>query len=1003
MDTPILNKVDFQEKIKDLSKFYVPEWVYDEEDPDFGVIFSKVMEDMFDDTARCMNRIPSNYYLYFLNLLGAKKIPAMSSTGMATVTTLSGGSGSYIRKGTSLFCNKTSAGKVNFEVAESMYAIDVKINDIIYADGDKDFIHRLYENEEREENVTKPFKMFFEYGENLQKHDIYISESSLLIAKDFTTLEMKLVDSKSLENEKFLAKFFSNKNNVSWQYYAGDKWNKIEDVALEEDKIILKFSGNAEFSEFNGKSDRYIKCSILKLPSQGVRLTDVKLSTKAEGILSDITLCNSAELAKADFFPFGEELSSYTDFCIASEEAFTKKGANISINVEMQFIDVETTDGAYVKKIHYKNIMNRSDFEDPPQVSASILKVNWEYWNGLGWAKLYQKTENEDFFVFTDKDIIHKKLEFKCPDDFAPKSVGPSENYFIRARITKLKNPFNSFQKYISPYIHNLTIDYSYDDMVELENIQTESNLETQRIDLTEDGRKLVMSNELDMKPIIYFNISNPISKGPFKILFDIDDTLCESFPKIQWEYYAKDEKGREAWQPLQVIDYTEGFKHSGIVTYMGKSDFCQTSLFGKEGYFIRAVNVDEKYRGIRNKRDYPVINGIYPNTVVINQQETMLPEKFFTKDFEKNKVCQLSKKNVINARVWVNEINSLPTNKEREFIYNEDNDSIRIERNRDGKITSLWVEWKEIPSMVLAGKYDRVFEIDRNAGMIHFGDGENGKIPPSQEKESIIVRYSISQGEKGNVPEGHISGFSDSTAYLNRITNLKPLIGGIDEEENYQAADRISLDLLSMNRVVSADDFKYLISAYNRNIYRVKCIPHINSRCEPDYGKISVVVLPKQYMQGYEKFSLLKRGIEEFVRQRAPLTISAKDKMNIFEASYVEIDIDLDVVVYDYDSCNDVDVKITDLLSDFLNPITGNFNHKGWEIGTIPNKEQIHSIVKTIKEIKWLKRADMFARVVTSHGKKDIDFIKLANNPFVVPICGKLDVNVVIDNEYSF
>ena len=46
--------------------------------------------------------------------------------------------------------------------------------------------------------------------------------------------------------------------------------------------------------------------------------------------------------------------------------------------------------------------------------------------------------------------------------------------------------------------------------------------------------------------------------------------------------------------------------------------------------------------------------------------------------------------------------------------------------RERDG----LWYTWRPTADLAFCGREDRVFTIDRNAGVLNFGNGETGRIP---------------------------------------------------------------------------------------------------------------------------------------------------------------------------------------------------------------------------------------------------------------------------------
>ena len=82
----------------------------------------------------------------------------------------------------------------------------------------------------------------------------------------------------------------------------------------------------------------------------------------------------------------------------------------------------------------------------------------------------------------------------------------------------------------------------------------------------------------------------------------------------------------------------------------------------------------------------------------------------------------------------------------------------------------------------------------------------------------------------------------------------------------------------------------------------------------------------------------------------------------------------------------------------EFLNPISGNFSGKGWAIGEIPRKEFIYNYIKSVSNIKWIKTINIFTKLLTPNGKKEIDFEDIKLRKFVVPVFGKPEINISVN-----
>ena len=73
-----------------------------------------------------------------------------------------------------------------------------------------------------------------------------------------------------------------------------------------------------------------------------------------------------------------------------------------------------------------------------------------------------------------------------------------------------------------------------------------------------------------------------------------------------------------------------------------------------------------------------------------------------------------------------------------------------------------------------------------------------------------------------------------------------------------------------------------------------------------------------------------------------------------------MEIFVVVDAVIEDYNVYHETHQAISRRLAAFLDPITGNFNGQGWEIGQLPGREVVYNSIKTVKNIKWIRGGQM-------------------------------------------
>ncbi len=998
---PKLDDRDFKKllyEVKTLAKQYTPEWNFDENSSDFGVVFAKIFCQMMESTISRYNKTSYNHYLTFLNLLGVKLRSSSPASGMVVANAVKDSEGAYIEKGTALYADvETEEGTVIYETLDSFSVIDTAIKGIYFTDSKSNFIGCAYKSEDDDENEKiQPFRIFDNvFHENLQSHEVYFSDMTIFDMRN-TDITFMFYNNLSQKAQKNLPKIFSDHKNVTWEYFNGEKWIAVDSFEEVENGVRVKFNGKTEECEVMGVSSRFIRCKFKFIPEGSVAITSVKYSSHSNAFEPDGYFSSDNDLSKKEFYPFGEQYNVYDTFEIKCDEAFTKKGSIIELTAQMQFMRIKQEMNLQEKK--YKFMMTDVDFADLKPGDIEIEKVVWEYWNGSGWAKLMPDNYGEDFFKLRKEKSDNYTIKFKCPEDMETVSVGSSEGYFIRARITKIRNEFDYYANYVSPLINEVSINYDYQGVGRrAKELLVRSNMEENNIKIPDSGVTKILEKTMCDAPAMYINLEKPLSRGVIRIFVDIEQGVHQFNPALKWEYFADDHKGGAAWRHMDVMDGTDNFSHSEIITIIGKNDFKKTTIFGHTGYFIRVINPDGKYRDSSSIASRPIINNIVFNATRVIQHETKPAEYFSVEPDQEDLVCQLYDNNVLNVNVWVDELGKISTNEQERFL-KMSNEFVQPEYDDVGQLERLWIKWSPVQNLVACKRDERVYELDAPNGKITFGNNQNGKIPPSQYNESIKIEYCTCQGTAGNVDAHKITDFMETVLNVESVDNPSPILGGVNMETIDNAARRIFGQVAGGNRLVSLSDFEDSICFNDRNIYKVKCLSHVDEFGKPATGVTSIAVLPREFMQGYEKFQGIKNRIWQFVNERAPVTIAGSTRLRVFEVDYVETAVSLDIVINDFNSYQHVFSEIEKRLEKFLNPVNGNFSSQGWNIGSFPRKEFIYNYIKTVPGIKWIKQINIFTKLVTDEGKKEIDFENIENHKFVVPVFAKPEINIKVN-----
>jgi len=885
----------------------------------------------------------------------------------------------------------TETGRVFYETTEAVCALDAEVDRVFFTSALRDSIVCAYDRG-REENG--PIRLFdFGACSELQRHVLCFREERLFDTRDRLDLTLRVLHDRSARQRRHTEELLSGPESAVWEYRAGDGWRRVDQVVptAQGIRLLSRREGGPPPEEDRG----LLRCRLLQAPPGGVYLTGAMWTAQGGGLTADALLCGVTELPKENFSPFGDVLSIFTDFNLSSREAFNKPGALVELDFELDFYQTPIEQPLEAEDpTRYRSLMTEEDFGTIREQDVQIDRVLWEYWNGLGWARLFPTGENEDLFTPGGQAPKKRKLSFLCPGDMSPVAIGAAEGLFLRARIDRLSSMIPRAGRYIVPFVRRLELSYRYEAPVPSRGVEVESDLETRYRPFPDPGEEPLVKAGLCPAPAMYLCLTGPLVNGPARIFWDVEEGVHPDPAPLLWEYYGRTAGGAPGWKSIEVMDLTENASQSGIVTLVGKTDFVRARFFGAEGYFIRLVDTERRYDGA-DPRTCPVVRGIWPNTVPMIQRERREPEYFYATRGERNRRCALSAANVSEVEVWVNEQGALSVKEEKALLHDP---RVEVERSLEGTVTGVWVPWRETDRLESAGPGDRVFSMDYSRGEVCFGDGRHGRIPPDRAEEGILVRYSTCDGTRGNIGPNMILGFLTRPDQVAWVTNRKRLAGGSGRETIGQAAERTAGELAGMSRAVTLEDFQRAALAANRGIYRVKCAAHVDRFGKHSQGVLAVAVLPREWRQGSELFSRLARDVRGELAGKASLLLTGSARLDVFEVRYVELCVAAEVVIPDYNQYHEVYQAISRRLREFLDPITGGFSGRGWEIGRLPGRELIYSCVKTVKHIKWIKGLHIFPYVVTEKGRQAVELDEARRDSFAVPVFGEPDIVLSVE-----
>ncbi len=296
----------------------------------------------------------------------------------------------------------------------------------------------------------------------------------------------------------------------------------------------------------------------------------------------------------SEFFPLGQHPSLLDTFYIRSDQAFSKHGARISIGMDLQGMEQETS-GNEIEQ----------------------LAIKWEYSSEKGWALLgistregvtaqeWGFTDNTNAFTSTTPRGL---VTFTVPDDSSKTEVNGQVGYYVRARLIgggycrpgymqcvttgSSKSCTWMEPRIYAPLIKKLHMgiggyNHTETDFRPVE--QCVSQVDQQYVCHTDDIRKQRAFSPFSAKeegPALYMGFEKAFPAGKWiELLLDIEEASGPQRPlKMFYEYW-----NGTKWQGLRVSDSTGGLHTRGYLAFFAPQDACPSQEFGHHAYWLRA------------------------------------------------------------------------------------------------------------------------------------------------------------------------------------------------------------------------------------------------------------------------------------------------------------------------------------------------------------------------------------------------------------------------------
>jgi len=391
---------------------------------------------------------------------------------------------------------------------------------------------------------------------------------------------------------------YANPDTARWFIQGGEEPVPVSVEIVPPGKLALKADGELDFKaqEFT------IGVEILNkalLPHCNFINPIFSFGT-GDNLKPDLIIRNG-EARETPFFPFGCPLEEKSDFFVACDKAFSKRGARVILWLDLhyeefyqsydtlQFIDLEAffeDDEKYAKAI-------KKAITPPKERKCKADKISFHYFNGKRFVLLPESRNHEHIFHGREKC----EFFFTVPDDMDMHEIGGVSSYWIRVCLEDAENLYYRPCKMLCPQINNIQI--SYGASLEPRQIKRVTAAGTQNI----QNGSLIYENRYGEEPYFYMGFDGAL-EGKLTLFINTEQNYGIPAVSGEWEVSAED-----GFAPVDTVDDTESFSYSGRITFdipkgAKKSETC----FSKDSlYWLRTPVIQGLAR-------YPAITAVYIN-----------------------------------------------------------------------------------------------------------------------------------------------------------------------------------------------------------------------------------------------------------------------------------------------------------------------------------------------------------------------------------------------------
>ena len=283
-----------------------------------------------------------------------------------------------------------------------------------------------------------------------------------------------------------------------------------------------------------------------------------------------------------------------------------------------------------------------------------------------------------------------------------------------------------------------------------------------------------------------------------------------------------------EGFVPLLADDATRAIGESGVLSLSFAVPPTPRELFGQTMNWLR-LTPRAAPAGEASFAWSPILRGAYLNAVWASATETLTRELLGSSDGAPRLTFTLARPPVLRDTLELRVREPLG-DEERAELTAVDPERVR---SHDESLPGDWVQWTRVTDPGDERPDARVYALDEATGVVTFGDGLHGMIPPIG--RDSVVAFSYQRTETGASPTGAVPGNSvTSRTEFNLVSPVESVVsviaadqaaGGAPPESDERVLRFGYAQLRHRRRAVTARDLEDLSLQSSPDIAQVRCL----------------------------------------------------------------------------------------------------------------------------------------------------------------------------------